>query len=305
MINTLFSILPIFLLIASGFLLKRKIAPDETFWKMVEKLTYYVFFPCLLILKIGEADFTSINSSGALAAVVGATFITAAVVFASKWLWKVDNPVFTSIFQGGVRYNSYVFIVLSQSLYGQEGVAVSGIFVAYMIVLTNVLSVAVMNHFGSTGKKSIWGALSALLKNPLIIGAAIGLALNYGHVRVTGVLFAYMHYLADAATPLSLLAVGAGLSLVMHWRRIAATAYASGLKLVFMPIATALLLKAFGVAGLPAGIALLYSAVPTAGNAYILARQMGGDAEVMASIITWSTLLSAVTITIIFGLVPH
>ncbi|WP_243464934.1 AEC family transporter [Photorhabdus temperata] len=68
-----------------------------------------------------------------------------------------------------------------------------------------------------------------------------------------------------------------------------------------MPLITILIIKYLGSSGVPANIAILYSAVPCAGNAYILARQMGGDHEAMASIITWTTLLSIITVTLILG----
>lgn len=97
------------------------------------------------------------------------------------------------------------------------------------------------------------------------------------------------------------MSVGGSLVLTMHSRRTVATAYSVRLKLLLMPLCTKALLRALGASGTPANIALLYASAPCAGNAYILSRQMGGDSEAMASIITWTTLLSAVTITVIVG----
>lgn len=179
--------------------------------------------------------------------------------------------------------------------------AVSGVLVAYMIVLTNVMSVLVMNHYGNGGKKSFNGMLTALVQNPLIIGALLGIACNMGELHITGAMKQFLSYLGSAATPLSLMSVGAGLILAMHTSRTIATVYTVGLKLLLMPLCTMVLLKIQGASGTSANIALLYAAAPCAGNAYILARQMGGDSEAMASIITWTTLLSAITITFIIG----
>jgi malonate transporter and related proteins len=252
-------------------------------------------------LDVSEANFASENTSTSIMATVGGTILVATLIFAGQRMIEVKNDLFTSIFQGGVRYNSYVFIALAQSLFGAEGVAVSGVFVAYMIILTNVMSVLVMNHYGNGGKKSITGMFAALVKNPLIIGALLGLGFNMVGLHITGAVKQFLVYLGNAATPLSLMSVGAGLILAMHARRISATIYAVSLKLLFMPLCTMLLLKIQGASGMPASIALLYASAPCAGNAYILSRQMGGDSEAMASIITWTTLLSAVTITLIVG----
>jgi malonate transporter and related proteins len=301
MINVFLSVLPIFLLIVLGYVTKNHFISDDGFWKASDKLVYYLFFPCLLLLDISDANFASASTSTGLVATIGSTLMIAVLIFAGQRFVKVKNDLFTSIFQGGVRYNSYVFIALSQSLFGGDGVALSGIFIAYMIVLTNVMSVMVMNHYGEGSKKSLKGMATALLENPLIIAALLGLALNASGCHITGALKQLMQYLGNAATPLSLMSVGSGLILVMHTQKIVATIYSIGLKLLLMPALTLVLLKMQGATGAPANVALLYASVPCAGNAYILARQMGGDSTAMASIITWTTLASALTITLILG----
>lgn len=302
MLNVFFSVLPIFLLILSGWIIKKHFIHEDAFWKNVEKIVYYIFFPALLVIKLNHAELDMSKSTYALSATIIATLVVAVLVFVGKWFNQTTDATFTSVFQGAVRYNSYVFIAMSASLFGSEGVALSGIFIAYMIILTNIMSVVVMNVYGAGEKKSWSSIFTALVKNPLIIGAIVGVFLNLAHIKLQGFGLVFLNYLADASTPLSLLAVGAGLSLFVETTRIIATGYASVLKLFVLPALTVMLLKFFGVSGVIAQIAILYSAVPTAGNAYILSKQMGGDSEVMASIITITTLLSIVTITLVMGM---
>lgn len=301
MLNVFLSILPIFLLIVFGFLSKLYVKDVAVFWGFSDKFVYYLFFPALLIMDISEADFSGADSFYPVMATIISTLVIALIIFAVKFFVDTSPDLFTSIFQGGIRYNSYVFIALSQSLFGSEGVALSGFFVAYMIILTNILSVLVMNHYGTGSKKSLSGAVLALTKNPLIIGALLGVLMNVLNLHITGAIKQLFQYLANAATPLSLMSVGAGLIVSMHIRKMVSISYATLLKLVAMPLITIALVKYFGATGVPASIAILYSAVPCAGNAYILARQMGGDHEAMASIITWTTLLSVMTVTFILG----
>ncbi|MCE1117498.1 MULTISPECIES: AEC family transporter [Pseudomonas] len=301
MMTSFFAILPIFLLILVGYASKRWVLNDDGWWKQADRLVYYLFFPALLILDVSKADFSGGETSAAIAATMLATLAVGVLIFLGQAFVKARNELFTSIFQGGIRYNSYVFIALAHSLYGVEGVALSGVFVAYLIVLTNVMSVLVMNHFANTGRKSLAGVFGALLKNPLIIAAMLGLALNGLGVNVSGAIEHFMSYLAGAATPLSLMSVGAGLMLNLQANRVLATFYVVGLKLMLMPMITFGLLLALGVSGVAANVALLYACVPCAGNAYILARQMGGDAPAMASMITWTTLVSTLSITLILG----
>lgn len=301
MITTFLAVLPIFLLIVTGWLCKQRFVAQPAFWLAADKLVYYLFFPCLLILEIGSADFSGGHTGSALMAAIGATLLVGALVFLVRLAWRMPNDLFTSIFQGSTRYNSYVFIALSQALFGDAGVALSGVFIAWMVVLTNFSSVLVMNRYGDGSSKALSSIARSIVSNPLIAAALLGLLLNVMGWRIEGAARQFMAYLGHAATPLSLMSVGAGLMLVMHPSKTVATVLATVLKLLVLPLLTWGLLKLGTAHAMPAQIALLYAAMPCAGNAYILARQMGGDAEAMASIITWSTLASVLTITLIMG----
>lgn len=79
------------------------------------------FFPALLILDISEADFSGADSFYPVVATIVSTLAIALIIFVGKLFFNTSADLFTSIFQGGVRYNSYVFIALSQSLFGSEG----------------------------------------------------------------------------------------------------------------------------------------------------------------------------------------
>lgn len=302
MMTVFLAILPIFLLILIGYVVKNYFLPDDHFWKTADKLVYYLFLPSLLLHDISNAHFASANISSGLMATIGSTLLVAALILLGQRVLPVKDDLLTSIFQGGVRYNSYIFIALSELLFGNAGVALSGIFIAYMIVITNVISVIVMNHYGSGSKKGLKSMAIRLVQDPLILAALFGLLLNFLNIHLVGELGQLMKYLGNAAMPWSLMSVGAGLVLFINYQKIIAVIYSIGLKLFLMPIITILLLKMAGASGASANVAMLYASVPCAGNAYILARQMGGDAEAMASIITWLTLVSALSITLFFGM---
>lgn len=299
MINTILSVLPIFTLILTGYFLKQKFMKNNSFWKDAEKLTYYVLFPILLILKLSKSDFNSMNINLPVGIIILATVIVASLTFLSKWLFKIESPIFTSIFQGSTRYNSYVFLGMSASLFGETGLALCGIFIAYMIIFTNILSVVVLNHYSPGEKKSLLSVLKKIVKNPLIIGSLAGVFLNFVNIEISGTIKDFMTILGGAASPLSLMAVGAGLTFSMNTERINAIAISSLLKLIALPVITIFLMRAFSMSGDATNIAVLYACLPCAGNSYILARQMGGDSKVMASIITFTTIGMGVTAPVI------
>ena len=302
MLETLLSVLPIFGLVMTGFIAKR-LLPSSDLWKGIEWLVYYLFFPVLLILEVSKANFSEPGLWGGLMATFIATMLVAILLFPMKRIFNIENTLFTSIFQGGVRYNSYVFLALSQSLFGSAGIVIAGVFMAYMIIVINILSISVLNVYGSnqSGKKNFGGIIIALFKNPLIIGVLIGIFANLLNITISGPFKQWMLYLGNTATPLSLMSVGAGLILVMDRQKISGVCLALILKLLITPLFTMISLYLLGITGLPAGIALLFATMPCAGNAYILSRQMGGDSDAMASMITWSTLLSIMTIPIIMA----
>ena len=62
-----------------------------------------------------------------------------------------------------------------------------------------------------------------------------------------------------------------------------------------MPVATWGFCRLFGVEGVSAATALLFTAAPISASSYVLARQLGGDAPLMAGLITLSTILAALT----------
>ncbi|MFC0179042.1 hypothetical protein [Thorsellia kenyensis] len=149
----MFSIFPIFLLIISGFLSKKFFINNDVFWSYIDKLVYYLFFPALLVLEINAAVFSSEVIKGIVVTSVS-TVLVAIVLFFTKPLIK-SNRLFTSLFQGSIRYNSYIFLALSASLFSEKGVAIAGVFIAYMIVITNVMSVVVMNLYGDSDNKKM------------------------------------------------------------------------------------------------------------------------------------------------------
>ena len=84
---------------------------------------------------------------------------------------------------------------------------------------------------------------------------------------------------------------------------VTASAVSSAAKFVLLPALTALACLGFGVGGVPAEVAVLFAALPTASSSYIMSRQLGGDAPLMAGITTLQTLLAALTLPLTLALV--
>jgi predicted permease len=101
---------------------------------------------------------------------------------------------------------------------------------------------------------------------------------------------------------MGLLCVGAGLDLGRLGRNPPALVATNMLKLVVMPVATWGFCRLFGVEGVTAAAAVLFTAAPISASSYVLARQLGGDAPLMAGLITITTVLAAVTMPLVLAL---
>jgi malonate transporter len=75
------------------------------------------------------------------------------------------------------------------------------------------------------------------------------------------------------------------------------------LKLILMPVIAVTLALAFGLTGSNLVIVTACAAVPASSSAYVLARQMGGDAPLLAQIITLQAILAAITMPAFIALV--
>ena len=293
MVSFATALAPVLVLILVGFGLKRTaFLPEET-WPGMEKLTYFVLFPALLVGTLGNQSLDGVPWPEMLAVVVGTLAIAAtALVVWYRVRQSVDGPTFTSIFQGGVRFNTYIALAVAQAFFGFKGLALAAVVAGLMIVLVNLLCVFVLIMSGNGAHRGAAPYFRELAGNPLVVACVIGWFLSLSGIGLPGITENIVEIVGRAALPFGLLAVGAALkpeAVPGHTRSIAISSIVQfGLK----PASAVLLISSVGLSGVAAAAVLVAMMVPTAPSAYILARQLGGDADTMASIITFQTLLA-------------
>ncbi len=297
MIGLIAGVVPVFILIALGYGLKKsQFLPDET-WRPIEKLSINLLYPGFLIPAIWGADMGGGSAGAAGGSAVVAVLIVSAAALLAKPLMTIEGPAYTSVFQGVIRWNSFVFLPVIQAAFGAEGLALAAVMIACIIPVTNIACVAVLARWGA-GQKGVspLALTRAMLANPILLACLIGLALNFAHVpRLPGISDT-LELLGSAALPLGLIIAGAGLSFAEVARRKWTIAGVSFVKLGIMPPLMWGLCILFGGDKLAQGVAMLCGAAPGAAAAYLLARQMGGDAPLMAGIIALTTVASAALI---------
>jgi len=299
MLSVIFAIIPIFLLIALGGALKRYNFPGEAFWPLADKMTYYIFFPVLLVDNLSNARLGNLDPTGMLGALLAVILLQAALVYLLRPLAKVDGPGFTSLFQGSLRFNTFVGLGAVAALEGGAGITLFAIAISLAIPVLNVLCVLTLARYGAHGQStSLKGQALFLIKNPLIIACLIGIAMNAAGLSLPRGIEPVFKMLGSMAAPMGLLTVGAGLQWEAARNGGRAVLLASVLKLAIYPLMLFGAAKLWGLGPLETKVMVLWAAMPTASTSYILARQMGGDAPLAAAIVTVSTVLAFVTVPI-------
>lgn len=286
------SVLPLLLIIASGYALAKSAIIPRGSWAAIETLSFRGLIPATLILAIARSDLSLERFGGFGVALVGTLAVLAFLALGLRLLphRTLDNPAFTSLFQGTVRWNAFVALAAAEQFL-TGGIAIMAVAIAVLIPLINITCIVVLASFGPS-KARVSKILNTLIRNPLVQACAIGLTLNIGGVTLPEPMAQTLDMIGRGALGVGLMAVGAGISL----RRLMRLDWRVCLGAFMRPIGASSIFVAFGLLlGLPmeqvfAGV--LVFAAPAAANGYIVAKQMGGDADLYGDIMTWQVVLS-------------
>jgi malonate transporter len=296
MLDVVLSLVPVFSLIALGAVLRRMNLLQEEGWAALERLTYFVLFPPMMFMSIIEGSFAGADALALGQVLAGAVVTMAALMLLTRPLLAKDGPQFSSVFQAGIRWNGYVALGVIAGLWGQQGMGLAAVGFAVLVPINNVLSVLILSRYASSTPASVGRIARSIAANPLIISTVLAIILVQAGVRISEPVSQTLNLLGDATIALGLICVGAALDIGAMRAAKLPLALGTLLRLGVMPAITFGLCNAIGLHGMPLQVAMLCVAAPVATSSYILARQLGGDARLMANIVTLTTLLSLVTI---------
>lgn len=300
-IETLIIVLPVFLVIGLGTVLRQLKLLDESFIYQTNQLVYMVFLPLLLFYKIGKADFFSFFNARL---VIGSSLVILLgflVSYAYGLVRRYPPPVLGSFSQGSFRGNlAYVGLAICLNAYGEDGLTSAGVLMGFLVPVLNLFAILalLLPHKRQQGEqKTSW--LSQLALNPLIIASFLGIAWSYWNLPIPVVLDRSLGIMTGLALPMALLAIGGSFSLRRLKGDLKIAGLASMIKLLLLPLLVCALLVPLGVSGDDLGIGILMAGTPAATATYIMAHQMKGDAELAGSIVMLSTLCSAFSYTML------
>jgi predicted permease len=303
------ALLPVFIVIMIGVALKKTRLISEAHWPGVDHICYFVLFPAIIFKEIAAADFSAIP----VWRMAGAMIVALCVMFALLLVLrkplcaalKINGPQFSSLFQGATRWHTFIAFAIVPLIFGNGALALAAVSAATMTPMLNIVCIIVMSLYARPHGEAPpprW-LLLGVLRNPFFLSSMGGVLFQLLGLSLPAIATQVLDMIGRGALGLALLTVGAGL----HFGEAAANKTTVGLavvlKLLGLPLLMYLALHLLGVSGTPAAVAILCSAVPTGSGAYVLAKQMGGDAPLIANILTAQVVCAAVTIPLILALV--
>ena len=289
-----FSILPIVLTLLTGYLLVRSGLIPRDDWRGIEALSFRLLIPAILIKYISSSNLNMAEFAPMILSVIASsTLIGLAVLGLRKFrsLESFPNPSLSTLFQTTTRWNAFITLVAAELFIGDEGVVLVAVAMAVMIPLINVVNIIVLVVYG-TAKASIKSTLIHVLKNPLVLSCAIGLSINLFEITLPIAIDQTLDIIGRSAIGIGLLAVGAGIDPARLFKCSIDLWLGVVLRLIVIPLLFLTIAFSLGLGQIETLVGLLVLAVPAASNGYVVAKQMGGNAELYADILAWQVIAS-------------
>ena len=299
---------PVFILIILGNLLRRVGVPDLSFWHVSDKLIYWVLIPALLFHHVSQITLSSTMLANYAVVILSGLFVVTTLSFIAGKLFGYTPQIWTSVMQGAARHNAFIALAIAGSLFGDEGLALGAIFMVILIPIINIVIVSAMastlnQDTDNNSRPGIFDVLFELIKNPFILAIAAGLIISFVDTDRISIIHETTGLLGSAALPIMLLSIGANIKIREISSAITPIIIANVLKLLVFPIVVFFVAKSMSLSLFETTIAVIFAAVPTAASSYSLAKQFGGETQLMTSIITIQVTLSFITIPIILAFV--
>ena len=301
--NFIFSLnvtLPIFVIILLGGFLKKLGLVNDGFSSVADKYVFKVALPVALFQDIATMDIrSSFSGKFVLFCMAATTFMFAACWLIGRLCLK-DKSMVGAFAQASARGSAAILgIAFVENIYGNSGMTPMMIVAA--VPLFNIYSVIILTVTSSSGKFSmelVRKTLKGVVTNPIIIGILVGMVWSLLKLPIPTILKKSVSYVASTATPIALIVLGATFKGREALKKIGPTFGAAMLKLVLIPAAIFPVAINLGFRGSELVAIMIMLASPTTVTCYIMAKNMGGDETLSASVVMTATLLSSITLTL-------
>ncbi len=290
------SVMPIFLLMLTGYILKAVNIADKKGFDTVNRLVFKAFLPTLLFYNIYKTESADVVNPKLMIFTVAGTLIVFAVGYAFVFILTKDNDKRGVMLQGFFRSN-YAILGLPLVEYICEGKTsgLSSLMVAVIVPLFNVLAVISLERFRD-GKLNIPKMLKGVLTNTLIIGCLLGLVFYLAGIKLPDVVEKAVSDVAKIASPLAIIVLGASFTFSSLRGCVKELCTVVAARLVIVPAIAIFFAVLLGFTGEALACVLIAFGAPVAVSSFSMAQQMGGDEALAAQVVVVSSALCLLTL---------
>lgn len=289
-----------FLLVITGYVLRRISLIREEIIKPINKLVFSVFLTSNLIKSLLSADLSASFSWQLSVYIVLAHLIMLVGLWCIVPRFLKEKKRAGSFIQCVYRSNCVLIgFSICANLFGSAGASTMALNLAIMVPIYNILSVILLSYFADSDKEgglSFSSFLKSIVTNPLIISSVIGVLLSVFRVQLPDIIQEPLFDLADCSTPIAMLFIGAQFSFNHALSDIKIVGAGCLLKLIVLPLLFIVPAVLLGFRGEQLGTLLFFLAAPTAASAAIQTEAMNCDGALAGEIQLFSTFLSAFTL---------
>lgn len=302
-------VLPVFAIVAAGYVCGwRKLLGAESS-QALNGFVYWVALPALLFRAMADVDLEQVWNLPFIASFAGAlivTWVLSSIV--GKRVFRLDNAEAALHGLNGAYPNTgFMGIPLAIAAFGEEA-ALPAIVAAVISVLSVALAIVpieMARQQQANPMKLVGLAVSALVRNPMIVAPLAGLLWAWGGVQMPVAVDTFTGILGAAAGPCALFSIGlflVGKPMTEDLDEVAAMSVA---KLFVQPLLTALaILVLFPTDPLWAAVAIMSAALPIGSGPFVLAQAQGIYVKRTSTVILATTVLSILTLSGFFLLFP-
>ncbi len=295
-IYTVNTVVPIFLLVLIGLLLKRKGFLSEGFVADSDRFVFKIALPVYLFAEISSAELSAMLDVPLLLFCVAGVIVTVLLGFLIVPLCVKGNDKRGAFIQGIYRSNSAILgIMMARSMFGETGVEKIALILPVTIILYNICAVVILSVFAPQDTKltpvqMTKRILLDIVKNPLIIAIVAAIPLMLLEIKLPQFTTQTLDYIGSMATPLALISLGANFTLDSLKKKYSLALAASLVKTALLPLVTVVVGILLGFRDISLGIILIFFGGPAAVSSYIMAKNMKSDHELAGQILLLSTI---------------
>jgi predicted permease len=291
------TIIPVFVVIALGWLLRIRGLLPLGLMGALNRMVYYLALPALIFREIaGASASVQINPRLLVGTLTPLPIISFLAFLATKPISVSSRAIGTFIQSSSHGNLGYIGLAVVYYYLGREGFTTATILAGFLMLLQNIISVVVLQIFsqGAHGSRTLY-SIKKVLGNPVILAAMGGMFFSIAGVGLPEILSRSLGIVGNMALPLALIVIGGSLSFELIRSHLGSALAASLFKVLLMPAMGWVIYHSLGVGVAEFLPGLILLASPTASIAYVMAVEMGGCPELASASISIGTLASLIT----------